>query len=297
MLNNDPARGWVRLGDVPDPKYPPFIVEDLIHDSSTLVYGRPKSGKSWLLLSLAESLASGQPWFDRKIREQRNVAYLMLDSGQVNETKRRAKGLAPVTDDMLVSSLSPGYRPEDWRNQAALLKDFGTDILFVDNLFRLLPPRGSIRLDEDINEVLRNLKEIEDTGITLVLSHHLGKPGENGFSPTSPLGSTALEGYFRHFIRVEHNRSTGEREVVAYGNDLEVDEVRFSFQLSDEGAKSTESRDAERDRERLEMIQGKTFANQAEIGALWGVDQGQVSKILSRLGVKRDRGTGSIVPK
>jgi hypothetical protein len=293
---NDPSKGWVRLGDVPRPKTPPFIVEDLIHHSSTLVYGRPKSGKSSCLLCLARSLVTGEPYLDRKVRERRNVAYMMLDSGQVAETKNRSEEMRLSVDDVMVTSARPGHTRDDWRRLAAILTGLGVDVLFIDNLFRIMRPGTSIRNDEHIGEVLDNLKEIEDAGLALVLTHHLGKPSENGYSPTSPLGSTALEGYFRHFMRIEHNRSTGERALVAYGNDLKVDEVRIPVEITDEGVVSGEARDAARDKERFAMIEGKAFRNQGEIAALWGVEQQQVSKIMRRLKVKRDRTTGRITP-
>lgn len=291
----DPSRGWVRLGDVPKPKSPPFVVDDLIHDSSNLMYGRPKSGKSFLLLTLAESLATGKPWLGHEVRERRNVAYWMLDSGQVDETKDRSVSLDTAIDNVLVSSVRPGHEERDWRMYAEILSDLGVDFLIIDNLFKLMPSGQSVRNDEHIGDVLRNIDLMDSYGIAVLLNHHLGKSGEDGSSPQSPLGSTALEGGFRHFIRVEHDRRNNTREIVSYGNRLKVPEVRVPFEISDSGVESTQDRDAVRDRERLRLVAGQTWGKQEEIAAVLGIDQGQVSRLFTRMGVKRDRGSGLIV--
>lgn len=291
----DPSKGWVRLGDVPEPKSPPFIVDDLIHDTSNLMYGRPKSGKSYLLLTLAESLSTGKPWLGREVRERRNVAFWMLDSGQVDETKDRSKTLDPSLGGVLVSSVRPGHDEREWRRHAEILSDLGVDFLIIDNLFKLMPSGQSVRNDEHVGDVLRNIDVMETYGIAVLLNHHLGKTGEDGSSPQSPLGSTALEGGFRHFIRVEHDRKDNTREIVSYGNRLKVPELRVPFEISDSGVESTQDRDAVRDRDRLRRIVGRAWDNQEAIGAELELDQGQVSRLLARVGVKRNRSSGLLV--
>jgi hypothetical protein len=291
----DPSKGWVRLGDVPEPKSPPFIVEDLIHDTSNLMYGRPKSGKSYLLLTLAESLSTGKPWLGREVRERRSVAFWMLDSGQVDESKDRSRTLDPALGGVLVSSVRPGHDEREWRRHAETLADLGIDFLIIDNLFKLMPSGRSVRNDEHIGDVLRNIDAMESCGIAVLLNHHLGKPGEDGSSPQSPLGSTALEGGFRHFVRVEHDRKDSSREIVSYGNRLKIPELRVPFEISDSGVESTQDRDAVRDRERLSRVIGRPWENQEAIAKAIGLDQGQVSRLLTRMGVKRDRGSGLIV--
>lgn len=292
----DPYRDWVRLADVPEPKYPPFVIENVAHDENTIIYGRPEAGKSYLMLTMAESLMTGEPWMGRKIRERRRVAFWMLDPAQVNQTKRRVGKLGGSLADMLICARKPGQDEKEWEREAQRLADIGIDFLFIDNLFRLMPRGQSVRNDDAVNGVLENIQVMESKHIAVMLCHHLGKPGEGGSTPESPLGSTVVEGWARHLVRVEHDKKTDERALVSYGNDLEVPPVRIGFEISEGGTESTELRDEARDRERLERIQRRSWANQAEIGEDLGIDQGQVSRLLARLGHKRDRRSGLIVP-
>jgi len=46
---------------------PPLLIEELLHQGFKMVLGgTSKSNKSWCLLDLALSVASGQPWWGRK---------------------------------------------------------------------------------------------------------------------------------------------------------------------------------------------------------------------------------------
>ena len=60
--DTDPAKGWVRVRDIPPPSEPAFILDNLIHEATTVMFGRPEAGKSYVALSMACSLVSGRPW-------------------------------------------------------------------------------------------------------------------------------------------------------------------------------------------------------------------------------------------
>jgi hypothetical protein len=295
--NFDPSKGWVRLGDIPEPKYPPFLVEDLIHEGPTVLYGRPKAGKSYLALSLAVSLMTETPWLGSKVREQRRVAYWGLDPVQTGETKRRANEI-PGLNNLMFCSLPPGPEPAEWRSHSADLERIGIDYLIIDNLTRLMPGK-SVRDDDLVTPVLTNIDFMTRAGIGVLLIHHAGKPGEDGNPKTSPLGATAIEAWGRHFLRADavKDRNTGEvsRTLHSYGNDLSVPEKIIPFVIGSEGVSVGENRDfAKTDELMTRIISGGPWTTQRHIADELGVSQPTVQRTLKKCGYKLNR--GQLVP-
>ena len=49
------------------PQAPPLLIEGILHQGCKMILGgTSKSNKSWCLLDLALSVASGQPWWGRR---------------------------------------------------------------------------------------------------------------------------------------------------------------------------------------------------------------------------------------
>jgi len=290
-MNTDPSKGLVRLRDIPDPKYPPFVIENIVHDVFTVLYARPEAGKGWLALSLASSLVTGEAWLGSyRVRETHNVAFWTLDGGGSNEIKRRMREHYPELQDMLVYSGRDWC--EDYELAAKQLLAEQVDFLIIDNLQRLTPRGRSVRDDDAAETVLRDLQVFINHGITVVLLHHSGKPGEDGSPRTTPLGATAIESYARHFIRIDRDPSNPTvRNVTSYGNDLECPEVRISFMIKD--SKVVECRSSDADRMKI-ILEGQPWENQKAIADKLGIGQAMVSRIMRRSGYRLDRKSGQV---
>jgi hypothetical protein len=305
--DNDPSLGWVRLRDVPPEQEPPFIIENLIHQTTTCIYGRPKSGKSYVGLSLAGSLIGGEPWNGYAVREQRNVALMSLDGNAVGEAQERIRdmGSPPELGELLLTTKPAPQGQKEWSDEGRRLKAAGMDLLIIDNLFRIMPRGQSVRNDEAIGPVVADLDILpNEYGITVVLIHHAGKPGESGASPKSPLGSTALEAWAKHFIRVEADKPSGggatKRQLVSYGNQLKMSEdLVIPFAITDGKivTKGVVPTAEQRDREQIALLLGKTWINQTAMGEALAVDQSAVSRLLDRAGYTLDRRTHMLMPK
>jgi AAA domain len=246
---NDPYLGFVKVKDLPERPEPAFLIGTpqypVLHDVSTVLYGRPKAGKSAGALTMAYSLATGEPFMGIfPVREIRNVAYLALDSGQVWETKRRIDkwGESGAFGEVLLSGVKPGTSPDEWNRMASRLEAMGINFLFIDNLARLKGgERRSVRNDEDMDPILQNIDILESRGIAFCLVHHSGKPGEDGQPRSSPLGATTIEAWARNFVQVNavpvkdsHPRRT-RRWLELYGNDLEGERGEVPFAITDKG--------------------------------------------------------------
>lgn len=76
----------------------------------------------------------------------------------------------------------------------------------LDNILAALPRGADVNNAGDVRGLLDGLRELLDTGITVVAVHHPAKGGPNG-PARSPLGSRAIEAHFRSLLRLEKGRS------------------------------------------------------------------------------------------
>jgi hypothetical protein len=163
---------------------PPQIIRGVLHrESKMLLSGTSKSNKSWSLLDLAISVASGQEWWGFRC-EKSKVGYLNFELPRWAVTDRvdallcRRPECGPSVDDNLVLWNLRGknsdltlLRPQ---LEADLQKEqFGMVIL--DPAYKLLGNR-----DENANgEIADLMNEFEalaqSSGASLVIAHHFAK--------------------------------------------------------------------------------------------------------------------------
>ncbi|MFI7330667.1 AAA family ATPase [Micromonospora aurantiaca (nom. illeg.)] len=208
----------------------PFLVNGFIHNKATVIFGRPKAGKSFVSLSIAHAITTGEDWLGQPT-EPRKVALWALDPGQKDEMKVRYDTIEGKPG-LLITSIRPDYRPgyadEWWASFTVELLERGVTVLVIDNLTRLLPAGSSTRFDDHVEPILSRLSELIDAGITVILVHHKGKFNEEQGSQKSPMGSTAIESWGRHFVDVT-NHDKGLIELRAYGNDTQEFSVFAAF--------------------------------------------------------------------
>lgn len=84
----DPQTGTALLARAISPPAP--IVDNLVHEGMLLLGGKSKRGKSWLMLDLALSVATGKPvWgWHFPVDEPQPVLYLALEDGEARIQKR-----------------------------------------------------------------------------------------------------------------------------------------------------------------------------------------------------------------
>lgn len=224
--------GIKRLADVTPSSETPFLIEGLIHRTATMIYGRPKAGKSFVALSAGMALGEGTPWLGRQV-EPRNTLLWALDPGQEDETWQRFNTAKGAKDSRLFIT---DVRPEDtddwWEEFSDVLVSSGVEVLIVDNLSALLG-RGSYNNDADVRPALGRLQALLDEGIAIVLVHHSGKFNEEQGSAKTPMGSTAIEAWGRQFIQVTDDQEL--RVLRVYGNNTPERELGVALDFTGEG--------------------------------------------------------------
>ena len=182
-------RPLIRSHDLLTQELPPLVwdVEPLIsRGDRVVIFGEFGSFKSWILLHLAWHLGAGVRWLETfTIREQRRVLYV---DEEMNERtlRRRGKRLAlgaGVEGCPPVAFLSRAGVRFDAYGAGQLLSylerhKFQPDVVVVEALRRVLI--GDENEAKDMAQFWRNLEPLSRGGTTVVISHHMTKPPQQG---------------------------------------------------------------------------------------------------------------------
>jgi hypothetical protein len=165
------------------PLAPPQIIEGILHQGCKMILGgTSKSNKSWCLLDLAMSVASGQPWWGRKCTKL-PVVYINFELqpwalaerlGALCLARTECKGMGKSLHvwnlrghNADITLLRPKLEEQLARHQ------FG--LIILDPAYKVLGNR-----DENANgEIASLMNEFEalaqKTGAAIVVAHHFAK--------------------------------------------------------------------------------------------------------------------------
>ena len=163
------------------PRKSTAVVHDLLHDGMILFGGKPKRGKSWLMLDLAMSVATCNPvWRHFPVHKPQPVLYMALEDDRDLIWER-------------LQAIQPGVKPTGTfdflysfprLNEGGLrkLQDYASSgryrLIVVDVLARIESPgrRGSEKTYHDIYDMLAPLQDLRrQHPFCLVLVTHLRK--------------------------------------------------------------------------------------------------------------------------
>lgn len=176
-----------------------WLVEDLLCEGLTILCGRPKCGKSWLVLMLSISIAKGEKLIEDFQANISDVLYLALEDNE-RRLKKRLLALYEVEDipeNMEIQFKAPRL---DEGLVAELEAYLGSHpkckFIVIDTLGRITPPKKSS--GDNYNQVTAELSQLHDLalnrGISLLLVHHTRKGSGESDPIEDVLGSTALTG-------------------------------------------------------------------------------------------------------
>lgn len=218
----------IKATDLIQTNFAPLIsaVDDLIVEGLTLLCGASKIGKSWFVLDLCHSVASGKNFLDRKTTEG-DVLYLALEDSERRLKDRLIKlGFASnVPDGLEFTTRSDNVDNGLLQDiEAWISKSKTPRLIVIDTLQKI---RGKCRpgvnaYDADY-EIIGKLKNIADKNrISIVLVHHLNKmKAKDTSDPFDRIsGSTGLMAAADSTILLLKDRTNNTATVARTGRDI-----------------------------------------------------------------------------
>jgi len=184
------------LGNLPEPVW---LVDRMLTDGLTVMYGPPKAGKTFAALSMALHIASGSQWFGSKT--ERGPVLYVSGEGQGGLHKRiegwkHATGIR--TADMYVIPFPVRLGQHD--HVSALIADalaIRARLVVIDTLARSMAGMDE-NSAQDMGKVVAGLGHLKaQTNAGVLILHHSGVEG------TRPRGSTSLFGAADTLMRVD----------------------------------------------------------------------------------------------
>ena len=189
------------------------VVRGLFHKGSiTLIYGLPKSGKSFLATNAALAVAdpTAELWMGHRIQMHGPVLYVACEGHGGFWKRLKAAGHVPAAF-ALATGRPTLIKNEDGRGYswapnpahiqvaiAAVTAHYGVPpvLVIIDTVFRSFGG-GNVNDSSHMNAYLAAAQEIADGGCAIGLVHHTTKNG------TSPAGSVSLMGASDTLVLVE----------------------------------------------------------------------------------------------
>ena len=167
-----------------------FVVDGLLPRGLSIVAGKRKEGKSWLMLDLCFSVAAGEKFLDFDT-EQGTVLYLDLEDPETR-LLQRAREIRDVIPSQFHEATRAGKLGAGLAEQ---IEDFvhdhpDTNLVVIDTLQKIRKPKGDTYAGD--YQVVSSLKSLADKlEIAIVCIHHTRKmKAKDTFD--SVLGSTGL---------------------------------------------------------------------------------------------------------
>jgi AAA domain/IclR helix-turn-helix domain len=210
-----------------------FCVPRYIPPGCGILAGRPKLGKSWLMLDVGLAVASGGSCLNQIIPEEGDVLYLALEDNERRLQSRmtRILGFAQEWPERF-------HYATEWRRAAAGGLDDIRDwiersekprLIVVDVLAMFRSPRGGKQTPYDADfEAIHELQKIAaETDVAIVIVHHLRK----GAADTDPFdkisGTLALSGAADTVLILD--RDSNGTTLYGRGRDIEEFETALQF--------------------------------------------------------------------
>jgi hypothetical protein len=209
-------------------QYPPreFLLDGLVaRGDCVLLAGRPKSGKSWLLLQLAAAIDTGDSFLGRQTKRG-GVLFIALEDGERRIHERlHVRKWKPTA-----SSFSFGLLPLTDGGLAQLEQAIsGYAAVFIDTLRAACGPGTDENDNSTMGGIVQSLADIAHRReITFVISHHTRKgEAEDPFELIR--GAGAIRGAYD--VGVVIQRKPRELEAVLHieARDIESDDMTIRF--------------------------------------------------------------------
>lgn len=201
-----------------------LIAGVLPEKSLSVVYGPPKSFKSFFVIDAAYSIAAGCNWMGRET-EQGGVLYIAAEGveglGKRIKAWRKHKGI-PSDVSFPFLAWGGGINLSDPNEVDKLIRsipeNFDLKLVVIDTLNRCM--EGDENSSKDVKAFIDGCATLkEKLGVTVIIVHHSGKDRSKG-----PRGSNSIEGSVETMIEVRRD----QEEFVTLINHKQKEDKEFS---------------------------------------------------------------------
>jgi AAA domain/IclR helix-turn-helix domain len=230
LVSADPAAATRKVswtaGELLAAEFPPgkWVASPVLTEGLAVLAGRPKLGKSWLALQIAQAVASGGRAFDEPV-EQGAVLYIALEDN-ARRLQRRLQlqqwpASAMATFHTSWSSLDAGGLTTLQRD----METWGYRLVIIDTLSRALSAR---RNQNEMAEMIGVFSPLQclalECGTAILLVDHHSKPKGTDPDPVDDvLGSTAKGAAADIVMGLYRKRGEQGATLRVVGRDLDAD--------------------------------------------------------------------------
>ncbi len=206
---------------------PEWLVPNMISDTTTLIYGEAKSGKSFLVSALVAALVTGDPFLGTEVPQDRafSVAVGWTDDAGQREYATRIMQVVPEDVQPRVGLYQlPPMTDRLWEQWFDRVMADGHNVVVVDNLSQALES-GSINDDATVRKFFNGVRRFTRAGIpVIVVAHSSDKTGVTGQKSDKPMGSGYISQAVRWRIFARRSRA-GNLTLKFSGNNAEPYEM------------------------------------------------------------------------
>lgn len=217
----------IRGRDLYDRLYPPrpCLIEGVIKRGDlALLVGKPKSGKSWLMLQMARAIDLGEAWLGRETLKGK-VLFLALEDGEHRVHERmRAMNWRPEQAEFAFH-ISPLHK-SGMAQIRHIAEEF--DVIFVDT-FRAACGRADENNNAEMGSLVQSLANIaHGSGTTIIFSHHVRKTtGDDPFDTIR--GAVAIRAAYDVGLILERRKGSATAVLRVESRDLTSGDFTLSF--------------------------------------------------------------------
>jgi RecA-family ATPase len=271
--------------EFPEPKW---AIPDLIPEGLTIIGGRPKVGKSWLLLQAAIAVGTGGRFFGKPV-DQGNVLYVAFEDGPRRLQDRIQKMGMPrdalVTFERIWKPMHKGGLDDLVIELAAV--DYR--MVIFDTLTRAFPGLSQKDHPEVIGRVIDQIQTIATNRcLSITFSDHTRKPNGYDSDPIDDILYSSEKVKSADVVLALY-KEQGKSGAKLLGRGREIDEVDLALQWDPEmwcwqsKGNNDELRLTEQESEVLDAVAAFGKARVTDISKATGINKGNVYRILQSL--------------
>lgn len=205
---------------------PEYIVPGLLATGLNIVASPPKFGKSWMMMDLAISVATGTPFMGMDVRQD-GVIYLALEDGdhRIKDRMLKVAGSRAIPDNLFFVQTAPTLGDDLLKQLSELITSSGCHIglLIVDTLQKVRGVAGKTEgvYGYDYRELGKFKNFVDANNLCGVFVHHLNKGGDDADFVSRLNGSTGVSGAADAIITLTRaKRKDSETKMSITGRDV-----------------------------------------------------------------------------